>query len=274
MIGSELAVHETTMSNFAIDSGSLGEPHRVPVQLRRQRLRALDRAVGHDDRLRVARGEVRCGEFDHLAGADEQDLAVRKRAEDALGGAHRCRGHRHRLRADVGRRAHFLRDGEGALEQVVQQQPHAAGFAREPLGLLHLAEDLRLAEHHRIQTAGHAERVAHGIGLRQNVRRALQFLRFEALFGGDEVGERMAGGDGFFDRAVQFGPVAGGHDRGFGEPAGVASGEPVAQPRNGVADLFGHECDPLAQRERRGLVIHAESQQLHGRSKPLIRVRL
>ena len=45
---------------------------------------------------------------------------------------------------------------------------------RRPLGgahrVLHLAEDLRLAQHHRIEPGGDAERVAHGLVLRQRVQ--------------------------------------------------------------------------------------------------------
>ena len=88
------------------------------------------RAVGHRDRLRMLRGEVRGRELDHLAGTDEQDVLAAQVAEDALRHPHGGGRHRYRLRADLGGRPHFLRNREGALEQVVQHQAEATGAAR------------------------------------------------------------------------------------------------------------------------------------------------
>ena len=58
-------------------------------------------------------------------------------------------------------RAHFLRHRERALEQLVQQRAERAGRLGRAHRLLHLAEDLRLAQHHRVEAGGDAERVAH-----------------------------------------------------------------------------------------------------------------
>ena len=56
-------------------------------------------------------------------------------------------------------RAHFLGDRERALEHLVQRGAERAGGVGLAHRLLHLAEDLRLAEHHRIEPAGDAERM-------------------------------------------------------------------------------------------------------------------
>jgi hypothetical protein len=52
---------------------------------------------------------------------------------------------------------HFLGDGKGLLEKLVEDQPDGAGRFRRAHRLLHLAEDLRLAQDHRIEPAGHPE---------------------------------------------------------------------------------------------------------------------
>ena len=61
--------------------------------------------------------------------------------------------------ADVGLAAHLFSDGEGSLEELIEHGPQTTGIAREPFGLFHLAQNLRLAQHHRIQPARHAKRM-------------------------------------------------------------------------------------------------------------------
>jgi hypothetical protein len=55
-------------------------------------------------------------------------------------------------------RAHFLGDRERALEQLVQRAAERARLVGLAHRLLHLAQDLRLAEHHRVEAGGDAER--------------------------------------------------------------------------------------------------------------------
>ena len=45
----------------------------------------------------------------------------------------------------------------------MQQRAQRAGLVGRAHRVFHLAQDLRLAQHHGIQAAGHAERMAHGI---------------------------------------------------------------------------------------------------------------
>ena len=51
------------------------------------------------------------------------------------------------------------------LEQPVQHRSGRAGFLRDAVGVLQLAEDLRLAEHHRIEAGRDRERVRDGLVL-------------------------------------------------------------------------------------------------------------
>jgi hypothetical protein len=95
--------------------------------------------------------------------------------ENALRQANRGGGHRHRMRADLGLAAHFLGHRERALEQLVQVRAQRAGLTGGAHRVLQLPQDLRFAEHHRVQAAGHAERMAHGFRLGQRVQVRRQF---------------------------------------------------------------------------------------------------
>jgi hypothetical protein len=77
--------------------------------------------------------------------------------------AHRRGGERHGVGADARLGAHALGGGKGGLEQLVERGAGAAGLLRDAIGVLQLAEDLRLAEHHGIETRGDAEGMRHGV---------------------------------------------------------------------------------------------------------------
>ena len=75
MIGSELAVHETTASNSCRRVRQVGQPHRLGAEAAGQLLAALQRAVGDRHRAAAARAaKWVADQLDHLAGADEQHL--------------------------------------------------------------------------------------------------------------------------------------------------------------------------------------------------------
>ena len=57
----------------------------------------------------------------------------------------------------------LLGRGEGGLQQMLQLAGDGARGARDGEGLLHLAENLRLAHDHGVQAGGHAEEMAHGL---------------------------------------------------------------------------------------------------------------
>ena len=76
MIGSELAVHETTMSNSASRAGRSASGKVVAEKRAPSSLGARRAAVGDREQARLARREVGRRELDHLAGADEQHLGL------------------------------------------------------------------------------------------------------------------------------------------------------------------------------------------------------
>jgi hypothetical protein len=95
----------------------------------------------------------------HLPGADEQHPLVLQVAENLARQFHRGVADGHGAGADAGFRAHPLGHGKGLVHQLVEQKTGAAALGRVTVGLLQLAEDLRLADDHRIQAGGHQEQV-------------------------------------------------------------------------------------------------------------------
>ncbi len=150
---------------------------------------------------------------------------------------------------------------------MVKHQAEPAGVARELLGFFHLPEDLRLAQHHRVEAAGDAERVPHGIHVRQHVRVAVQFVEVQLSFGGDELAQRLLRDIGLFDGAIKLGPVARGDDRGLADPAAGRSAQAIAQATDRCAHFVGQEGDSLTHCERRSGVVEPEGKELHRRSR-------
>jgi len=119
--------------------------------------------------------------------------------------------------------------------------------------LLQLAEDLRLAQHHRIEAGGDAERMARGVLGRQRVDVRLERIALELVVVGQPAGRVLR----VVRAAVDLGPVAGGQDRRLGHRAGLHQ----------VAQCLGHrlavEGDPFAHLDRGALVVDADCVELH-----------
>jgi hypothetical protein len=64
------------------------------------------------------------------------------------------------FRADLRFGPHALGDRERSLEQPVQQRTCRAGVLCRAISLLELAQDLRLANHHRVEPGGDGERMS------------------------------------------------------------------------------------------------------------------
>jgi hypothetical protein len=212
-------------------------------------------------------GEVRGAQVDHFAGADEQHVLPADGIENAFRQAHRGGGHRHAVRADLGCAAHLLGHRETALEQLVQIGAETAGFVGDAHRILHLAEDLRFAQHHRIEAGSDAERMADGIVLRQHVQVRTQFGKIQLVVVGEEMGGhvervgRAAGG-------VHLGAVAGGQQRRLIVAAraemGIDAPEPGPGGLHGLAELLRPQRQLLAQRDRCCSVVQADGEELHG----------
>ena len=252
MIGSELAVDETTMSNSASRAGRSARRIASAPKPRRELLAALERAVRDRHAFGRARGEMGGRELDHLAGADEQHLRLAQVLEQLGGQAHRRGRHADRMAADLGRAAHFLGDRERALEHLLQRRAERAGAVGLAHRLLELAEDLRLAEHHRIEPARDAEGVARR-------RAAFEHVGVRARSVGvatppTPASQSTAGATCAASRAdVELGAVAGRDDRDLADPL-QATRASLQRGR----ELLGREREAAAQVERRGRVVEAE----------------
>ena len=135
----------------------------------------------------------------------------------------------------------------------VQHAAERAGRLGGARRLLHLAEDLRLAEHHRIEPRGDAEGVAHRLLARQRVEVVLQLRGVHAVVVRQPL--RQLGGRFVFlaSRDIELGAVAGREDRGFAR-------QPALQLAERLLQALDMEHHALAHRERRGLMVQAESE--------------
>ena len=173
--------------------------------------------------------------------------------ERVLRQPHRGGRNRDRIGADAGVRAGALGGGEGLLEQAVELAAEHAGIARGCPRLLHLAEDLRFAQHQRIEAGRNPEQVAHRIAVAMPVKVGVQVVAGVRM-AGQPLGQRAAVVVGV---RVQFGAVAGGQQHRLmhlRQPA--QGGERGGQCVRGKRHL-------LAQGDRRGLVVDAEDVQAH-----------
>ncbi len=178
---------------------------------------ALDGAVGNGHQFRLPGAEVGCAQFDHRAGTDEQDVLRRDRFENALGEMDAGGGHRDDVGADRRRAAHFLGHRERALEQLVQLCSERAALLGDAHRFLHLAEDLRLADDHRVEAAGDAEGMANRFRLIVQEEVGRDFAAFDLMVARQPVDDHV----GCLGGAVDLGTVAGRQDCCLPDPAAV-----------------------------------------------------
>ena len=134
--------------------------------------------------------------------------------------------------------------------------PSAAGVARVAPGLLHLAEDLRLAQHQRVQPGGDAEQVAHGVGVVVPVQVGMQVVAGVAA-------GRPASRPARRGRRRRRRRTARCGCRSTAAPPRCTPAARAATPARAGSASVG-ERHPFAQADRRGLVVDAEDVQAHG----------
>ena len=236
-----------------------GECHGLSTVLARQGLTAGHGSIGHHDAHGPLGAEVRQAEVDHLARANEQHRGLGEVSEDLLGELHPGRRHRDRVGTNLSGGAHFLGHGEGPLEEVVQVHAQAARLVGLSGGLLQLAQNLGLTEHHGVQATGHAKDMSHGLGLGVLVEVMNQFpgLHLRALCkpGQGLLTRRLGLGRG----QVELGAVAGGDQ-------GLLRGRAREHPSQSMQVLpqrVARKGKPFPNRQGRGLVVEAKGKQLH-----------
>ena len=233
----------------------VGERNGLAVEFARELLRARQRAIGDDHAPDVLPAQVVRDQRDGVAGADQQRRLGLEVAVDLAGEAHGGVGDGDRGLADRGFGTDLLRHREGVLHQLAQRLADGAFGLGGLVGLLQLTEDLRLAEDHGIEPAGHAQGVPNRLWPLQRIEVAVEQLGIDRFELNQPVGElslRWA-----VRREVELGAVAGREDDGlFG-----ADGVPRALERR--AELLAVERDLLANVDGRSLVAYAEDDDRH-----------
>ena len=220
-----------------------------------QLLRALVGAVGHQDGSGALVHQVASRLLAHLSRAHDQNLLVFERAEYLPRQLHRDRSNRYRGAANLGLPAHPLGDHKGALQHLVQVAADRPRGARRQVTALYLAQDLGLANHHGVETAGHAEEMAHGILLPVLINMRRQQLGIDVEIVADKVQQvgrvRLLAGE-------QLDPVAGGENHSLQHPRRLHQGA------RRLLQLLRPNGQPLAQLDGRGLVVQPQQDDIHG----------
>ena len=217
---------------------------------------AIPAAVGHHQSAHALFPEVPGGELDHLAGADQQGLALAQVAKDLAGQGDGGEGHRDRMRADIGLGAYSLGDREGMLEEPIEDLSEQAGPGRGVIGHLGLSEYLWLTEHQRIETRGDSQQMDDGVAGLECVQIGAQPVVLQpvlALQPALKDGRRRLG----CEHRIDLRAVAG------GEYGGLAHTGSLGECSQGIVQAFGRENHPLPHGKRRRLVIEAQADDRH-----------
>jgi len=140
-------------------SRNIRQQHGVGTELFGEDAGPLQGTVGDHDALYTQVMQMTGDQGDGLAGANQQGLAALQVAENLFGQADGGKCHGHRVFADGCISAHLLGGIERGLKQPTQQRTNGTGLTRHGVGGLHLAQNLRLAQHQRIETSGHTHHV-------------------------------------------------------------------------------------------------------------------
>ena len=108
-----------------------------------------------------------------LAGANDEHAPAIELPEDL---SRECDGGEadgHGAFAESCFRPHAFADQEGPVKQLAQHRPGAVMFRGSLKGVLHLSEDLRLADDDRVETGGHSEQMTDSglVVVREQMRR-------------------------------------------------------------------------------------------------------
>ena len=192
------------------------------------------------------------GELAHLPGAHEQDGAPRERGENLLGQLDGRERDGNGMTPDLRLRAYPLGDGERLAKQGVEGGPHRLRRLGQRERVLHLAKDLRLAQHHRVEAGGDPKDVPHGIAVDVGVEHRLNGGGIDTSEARELPEGCRAGRAGRFGHPVHLHPIAGGEDEQLGGDA-----------QQNVAQLVLLHRERFAQVDGRRLVVEAGHKESH-----------
>ena len=224
------------------------------VVLTGEALGPLRRAVDHDDLAGPTAYDGRDGEAGHAAGADDDDAAP----SEVVGRPVEGGGDERRRRAvDAGLGVGALADAQGLLEQGVEGRAHRAQLLAAAERVAGLAEDLGLADGHRVEPGRDLEQVGDGAVVVVDVEVGQQ--RLDALVGRGQqaLREVLDAAVEAVDGGVDLEPVAG---RDHGRLGDVGVGQHVLDQLVGAVAV---DREPLEQRDRRGAVGDADDEDRH-----------
>ena len=152
-----------------------------------------------------------------------------------------------------------LGDPRGGLKDAVRQRAGALAVLGQLVGGFDLRQDLRLADHHAVETGGDGEQMPHGVVAGPREQLVEDFVDRQLV----EIGHEL--GHGFMRRAplgifagrVDFHAIAGRQQH------GLDLGEAGAQPVERGLGLRGAEGQPLAERDRGLMMAAANHLQFH-----------
>ena len=124
---------------------------------------ALERSRGEVDVPDPLLPQEAQGDLTHLAGANQQDVPAVEVAEDAGRRGHGGMADRDGTSSDSGFMARALCRPDRAAGNDLESRVQASGLPGCDQRLLELSEDLRLADHHGIEAAGHPEEMRDGL---------------------------------------------------------------------------------------------------------------
>ena len=211
-----------------------GQVHHLAAKAAGQLFPALQGAVGNHHALGCFGCKVGGTQINHVARAHKQDIDLAQVFKQLTRQPHRRRRHADRVRADFGRAAHLLGDCKGALEHLAQGAAQGTSGLGGAYRIFELAQYLRLAQNHGVQSACHPKCVARsepilqgvGVGSQGGWRNAAGFC---------QPGQR-AFKLGLLAGAVNFRAVAGGDQGRFG-----GSDQSPAQRQQGGFNLFNRK---------------------------------
>ncbi len=213
-------------------------------------------AVGYQDGAGSLLHQMARGQLAHLARANQEDRAALERSEDLARQLDGHRGDGNRVRANFSFGADLFGGGKGALQQVFELAADGARSAGHGESLFHLAQNLRLAHHHRVQAGGHAEQMANGVLVAVLIEVRRENRRVEAEVPMQKAGRSWASGVippmARISTRLHVETIMHSVTPGTAARARVASGR--SSRRDG---------DPLAQLDGRGFVVDADKRQGH-----------
>ena len=127
------------------------ERNGPPIHQLRKNSAALKRTIANSNIAHATRIQGARRSFAGLAGTEDEHAAVTQIAKNFHREIDGNGTDRDGAAGDVRVAPHLFCRAKGPLKKTMQQRPGAAGCARPFVGFLHLAQDLRFADHHRIE---------------------------------------------------------------------------------------------------------------------------